>query len=132
MDQLVTAGQRDAWEAVKRINAAWREGQPERLAELFHERMAIVGPDGQRYAEGRDACVESYRTFCEQATVTGYNELDPIVDVYNHVAVVSYGFDIDYTLDGKAARESGQDFFVLERDGDGWLAVWRQLSSSPG
>jgi hypothetical protein len=94
--------------------------------------MVIVGPDGQRYAEGRDASVESYRTFCEQATVTGYKELEPTVDVYNHLAVVSYGFDIDYTLDGKPATESGQDFFVLERDGDGWLAVWRQLSSQPG
>ena len=39
------------------------EGQPERLLELFHDRMAIVGTSGNRYGVGRLACVESYRNF---------------------------------------------------------------------
>ena len=69
MDDLKTAAQKEAWDVVRRINAAWREGQPEQLSELFHDRMVIIGPDGRRFVEGKEKCVASYRGFCEYASV---------------------------------------------------------------
>jgi ketosteroid isomerase-like protein len=131
MDQLSTTAQKEVWEVVRRINAAWVERQPERLLDLFHDRIVIVGPDGQRFGEGKAACVGSYRDFCMSALVAFYRESDPQVDVYDAVAVVSYRFEIEYTIEGKIHRETGRDLFVLEKESDRWLAVWRQLVAQP-
>jgi uncharacterized protein (TIGR02246 family) len=131
MDGPNTAAQREVWDVVRRINAAWREGHPERLSELLHDQMVIIGPDGRRFAEGKEPCVASYREFCESAPVTFYQESDPQVDVYETTAVVSYQYEIEYSLEGKVHREAGRDVFVLEKQDGRWLAVWRQLSSQP-
>ncbi len=131
MDLPMSGTQMEAWDVVRRINAAWREGHPERLSELFHDRIAIVGVDGRRYGEGKVACADSYRSFCEHATVTHYQESDPAVEIYDTVAIVNYGFEIEYEIEGKSSRESGRDVFVLEKIDGRWLAVWRQFSAQP-
>jgi hypothetical protein len=128
MNQLTTAVEKEVWEVVQRINSAWLERQPERLRELFHDRIVIVGVDGRRYGEGCAACVESYRSFAEQATVVLYQESDRQVDVYGTVAVVGYRFEIEYTMNEKTSRDTGRDLFVLENENDRWLAVWRQVA----
>src|SRR5262249_43485996 len=110
---------------------AWLEKQSERLLDLFHDRIVIVGADGQRFGVGKDACAESYRSFSEQASVTFYQESDRQIDVYSTVAVVSYRFEIEYAMEGKSSRETGRDIFVLEKEGGRWLAVWRQLTAQP-
>jgi uncharacterized protein (TIGR02246 family) len=131
MDGPYTAAQQEVWDVVRRINAAWREGHPERLTDLFHDRMVIIGPDGRRFVEGKEPCVASYRGFCEYASVAHYRESDPQVDVYNTTAVVSYPFEIEYTIEGKVNRETGRDVFVLEKQHGRWLAVWRQVFTQP-
>jgi hypothetical protein len=90
--------------------------------------VVVVGPDGKRYGEGKDAVVESYRSFAQQATISDYRESDGQIDIYDTVAVVSYRYDIDYTIEGKSSRETGRDLFVLEKHDGGWLAVWRMMT----
>jgi uncharacterized protein (TIGR02246 family) len=128
MSELSTPAQKEVWDLVRRINAAWREGQPERLLELFHDRMAIVGTSGNRYGVGRLACVESYRNFIASAQITLFEEIDPSVDLYETVTIVSYRFKIEYAMGGETHKETGRDTFVLERVDGKWLAVWRQLT----
>jgi hypothetical protein len=127
MHELSTPAQKDVWRIVRQINAAWVEGKPERLVEHFHDRMAIVGTSGNRYGVGNLACVESYRNFIATAQIARFKEIDPSVDVYETVAIVSYRFEIEYAMGGKTYQETGRDTFVLERINDKWLAVWRQL-----
>ena len=129
MDWLMTEDQKDAWETVRRINAAWLEGHCERLDELFHDRVVVVGPDGTRYGEGKEAVVESYRDFGRRATILEFRESDGKVDVYDTVAVVSYRFDIDYAIDGQSSRETGREVMVLKKHGGRWVAVWRMLTA---
>jgi uncharacterized protein (TIGR02246 family) len=131
MDELTTAAQKEVWEVVRRINAAWLERQPGRLLDLFHDRIVIVDVGGRRLGVGKDTCADSYRSFCDQATVTHYHESNPQVDVFNSVAVVGYHFEIEYTMEGKTSRETGRDVFVLEKENGRWLAVWRQLVAQP-
>jgi hypothetical protein len=125
--ELSTPAQKDVWRIVRQINAAWVDGKPERLLEHFHDRMAIVGTSGNRYGVGKLACVESYRNFIASAKIARFEETDPSVDVCETVAIVSYRFEIEYTMGGKTHQETGRDTFVLERINDKWLAVWRQL-----
>jgi hypothetical protein len=128
MNELATPAQRDVWQIVRQINAAWVEGQPERLLEHFHDRMAIVGTSGNRYGVGKLVCVESYRNFIASAQITLFKETDPSVEVYETAAIVSYRFEIAYTMAGKSHQETGRDTFVLELVDGKWLAVWRQLA----
>jgi ketosteroid isomerase-like protein len=129
MDQPNAAIQKKAWEVVRRINAAWLERHTERLLDLFHDRVVIVGAGGQRMAEGKVACIASYRSFSDHASVGLYRESEAQIDVYDRVAVVSYRFEIEYTTAGKTSRMTGRDTFVLEKDGRRWLAVWRVVIS---
>jgi uncharacterized protein (TIGR02246 family) len=129
MEWLMSEDQKDAWEVVRRINAAWLEGHPERLSELFHDRVVVVGPDGTRYGEGKEAVVESYRDFIQKATIGEFRESDGKVDLYDAVAVVSYRFDIEYTMEGRTSRENGREVMVLEKHDGRWLAVWRMITA---
>jgi ketosteroid isomerase-like protein len=129
MDWAMTEDQKDAWETVRRINAAWLEGHCERLDELFHDRVVVVGLDGARYGEGKEAVVESYRDFGRRATISEFRESDGKVDVYDVVAVVSYRFDIEYAIDGQSSREAGREVMVLEKHDGRWLAVWRMVTA---
>jgi hypothetical protein len=131
MDEITSATQKEVWEVVRRINTAWLERQPDRLLDLFHDRIVIVGPDGQRFAEGKAMCAASYRGFCELASVAFYHESDPQVDVYHAVAIVGYRFEIEYAIEGKVNRETGRDLFILEQVDGRWLAVWRHVVSRP-
>jgi hypothetical protein len=127
MNELSTPAQKDLWQMVRQINAAWVEGQPDRLLEYFHDRMTIFGTSGNRYGAGKLACVESYRNFINSAQIGRFEETDPSVDVFESVAIVGYRFEIEYTMNGKTHQETGRDTFVFERKNDKWLAVWRQL-----
>jgi hypothetical protein len=129
MDWLTTEDQKAAWEAVRRINAAWLEGHFDGLDELFHDRVVVVGPDGTRYAEGKPAVIESYRDFGRRATVSDYRESDGEIDVFEATAVVSYRYDITYSIDGQSSQEAGRDIMVLEKYDGCWLAVWRMVTA---
>ncbi len=129
MEWLTTDAQKTAWETVRLINAAWLEGHFDQFDELFHDRFVIVGPDGTRYAENKEAAVESYRDFTRRATVSEYRESDGRIDVYDAVAVVSYRYDITYAIDGQSSQENGRDILVLEKHDGRWLAVWRLVTA---
>jgi hypothetical protein len=122
-----TKAQRDIWRFLRDLNARWVEGRPEDLADFFHEDMVIIAPGFKERIKGRKACVESYKGFSGQASIHDFKEVDPSIDVYGDTAVVSYGFEIIYEMDGETYHETGNDLFVLAHQGDRWRAVWRTL-----
>lgn len=117
----------DAWETVRLITEAWRGGRVDDLAPWFHERAVIVDDRHAILADGRSACVESYRAFVTQATVEAYWEGMPEQRVVGPVAWMAYPFALTYRLGGAAHRESGSDALVLVWGGERWEVVWRQV-----
>ncbi|MGH9280919.1 MAG: nuclear transport factor 2 family protein [Acidimicrobiales bacterium] len=116
------------WETVQRINQAWRDGDAAGIGGLFHEDAVIVHPGFEGRSEGRDACVRSYQEFAEQAAVQRLDAFDAHTDVVGDTAVVTYGFEIDYQVEGELLNDSGRDVFVLRRENGGpWQAIWRTL-----
>ena len=115
------------WKVVQKINKMWRSGDVDGLGELFHPDAVVVHPGFEDRAQGRAACVDSYREFAGLTTVTRLDEFDQQVDVVGDTAVVTYGFRIDYEMDGKANTDRGHDVFVLKRGGGGWKVVWRTV-----
>jgi hypothetical protein len=114
-------------DVVRRLNEAWRTGRFERMPALFHEQAVIVDAAHQPLAQGRTACVESYRGFVASAAVEEYAEEAPTIARFEGTAVVSYPFRIRYTIGGQSYHETGSDCLVLTHAPSGWLIVWRQL-----
>lgn len=115
------------WHTVQKLNKEWVNNKSDELAYYFHKDMVIAGPDMHELARNRTECIQSYKDFMNQAVVHNYKESDPIVNVIAYTAVVSYKFDIDYTLKGKNYKESGKDLFVMIKEEERWQAVWRML-----
>jgi len=117
---------------LRKINDAWLKGRPEdiphALSACFHPDICIKGPGFQQLAKGRDACVQSYQEFLQQAAIKACTLSDPEVDVYGDTAVATFKWDMTYVLNGQEYRESGHDLFVLSRLDGQWLASWRPCS----
>jgi len=112
---------------LRSINQAWTQGHTEDLALYFRDDVVIVNPGFQGRLEGKQACIDSYKEFVDQATIQDYQEAEIVVDVWEDTAVASYHFEIDYKMSGTEYHDTGHDLFVFVREGEQWRAVWRTL-----
>lgn len=119
--------QEAVWEVMQKINQAWVHNRPGEMESHLHPDMVIITSDVEYRADGRDACIDSYKDFCKRATIREYKEEKPNVDIFDDQAVVIYQFDISYDLEGEVHRDRGSDIFVFRREKDQWLAIWRTL-----
>lgn len=125
-----TAAQQEVWDALQQINSAWLYGDHEALAELLHPEMVIVPPGFGEHITGRDACLAGYREFSRSAQVESYAESDANVDLFGDTAVVSYRYELIYTLADTRYQDAGQDVYVFVRNDGQWQAAWRALLSA--
>jgi hypothetical protein len=124
---LLSEAQAEIRHMLKRINDAWVKGRTDDLEEFFHEQMVIAHPGSGSQGRGRQACVESYRTFTSQATVRRLKESHHHIDVWDDTAVATYRFELDYEMKGETHRDVGTDLFVFVRQQNKWRAVWRTI-----
>lgn len=113
---------------VRRLNAAWPAGRLEELAGLFDPAVVLVHLDpGAGRLTGRDAVVDSYRQFLDQAELHRF-EMDAVdADVFGTTAVASCTYTVDYGLEGGRWVESGRELLVLRSGDPGWRIVWRAV-----
>jgi hypothetical protein len=119
------------WEAVLAGNRAWREGRPEDVASLFHRDAVMEAPDGRTLCRGREAMVQSFVEYTRAVDTLHFRETDHVVHVAGATAVVSYGFDVIYEVEGKRHDEVGRERLVFALDDGLWTAVWRMQTSAP-
>lgn len=118
-------------DVLARLESAWRHKQLDGLDLLFDEDAAIVGPGYTVYAQGRQACTESYREFALNAAVLSYEESEPTLRLWEAVAIYTFRWKMEYQREKGPKRESGTDQLVLERSADGWQIVWRYIDFAP-
>jgi hypothetical protein len=109
------------------INGCWLEGHPERLEDYFHQDMVIAALGQKVGGRGREACVQSYRGFIDQATIIYYRESDRTIDVCGDTAVACYRFEMSYRMNDQQHHDVGYDLFVFSRQEERWWAVWRTI-----
>jgi hypothetical protein len=114
-------------EVLTAVNHAWSSGRLEDLECLLHPRSVIVGPDLTRLADGRGACVASYRDFLAAVTIHKFEVRDVQTEEYEGTAVVSYGYQISYDSGGEQHDDDGRELLVLVSTEHGWQVVWRQV-----
>ena len=124
--------EKEIWDTVRALNAAWTRGNPDELAHYFHARMIAVTPVDRRRRDGQAECLAGWKGFVAAARVHDWQEIDPVIRVYDNAAVVSYDYDIDYEMSGQRCRDHGRDLMFLVRENDRWQLVGDQFSSMPG
>jgi len=116
---------------IRIINGAWINNRLEYLNEYFDDNMIIITSDYKKYAEGKEACINSYKHFTESAKTLSYIQGEPVIKYWGNTAVAVYNFEINYEIKGKAFNEKGEDIFVFNRkdeEDNYWKAVWRRVS----
>jgi len=124
---FATDAQTQVWAALERINAAWLGGALENLDAALHPRMVIVPPGFAQHIEGAADCAEGYRDFARSATVESFEVSQASVDVFGATAVVSYGYQLTYTMADKHYQDTGNDLYVFVFEDGRWQAAWRTL-----
>ena len=126
---MSAAADRDAVTALVRdLRRAWRTGDFDALARLFHADMIIAGPGGVAYAKGAAACIASYREFTRQADILAHEEAPPVVHVVRDTGIVAYVWRMTYRRDGDLSIESGSDQLVCARIDGRWQVLYRLLT----
>jgi|HubBroStandDraft_2_1064218.scaffolds.fasta_scaffold1183513_1 ketosteroid isomerase-like protein len=112
---------------IKSLNLAWRQKQFDRLDPLFAETVVLQDSEGRRLVDGKTACIQSYRDFMEIAQVLAYEEEEPDIILRPGFAVASYGWRIQYEMNGNNFDDKGRDWLALENQDGSWRVVWRLL-----
>ena len=114
-----------------RINEAWQQHRGDAMADLLSECFAcdvvMRGPGFSLAGKGREAAIQSYVEFTNQAEVKAFSAEDPTIDVAGDIAVAQYQWQMIYVLTGQEYTEQGHDLFVFSRIERRWLVVWRAL-----
>src|SRR5688572_23431005 len=111
-------------EVIERLNEAWTAGRSHECAVDFHPDAVLVTPGLKERLIGREACMQSYSDFLEQAVLHEFSALEPAVDVVGETAVAICPFKVHYEIGGHRWRESGRDILVFVRAGGRWLIAW--------
>ena len=117
---------------IRSLSVAWREKQFDRVAAFFSETVVFQDTEGHRLAEGKTACIQSYRDFMENAAVLSYNEESPDVVRTSGIAIANYRWRIDYQMNAASFHDEGRDWLALEKQDGDWRIIWRLISVSKG
>lgn len=113
---------------LEEINTAWTAGRAADLAPYFHPDIVLVAPGFAQRTAGRDACIQSFADFSQNATVQDFTTADFFIDHWGDTAVATYRYDITYTMKDTQFHDTGTDLYVFQRNGGGWQAVWRTMT----
>jgi uncharacterized protein (TIGR02246 family) len=112
---------------LERFTAAWQASDSEALRGILHPDCVFVPPGGATRAQGRDACIATYRDFFARAEIVSYKE-EPVIDVFERVAIATVGWEMTWRMGGRDESATGRDVLVLETDGTRWQILWRTQS----
>lgn len=118
-------------ELLEAMAHAWRHHRLGELGEFLDENVVLVAPGFRERLVGRGACVESYRKFLDEATITEYVERDLSVDVFGDTAVATFSWEMEWDFEASTFRERGHDIVVLARREQGWRVVFRTQVAAP-
>ncbi|MFH1708588.1 MAG: nuclear transport factor 2 family protein [Planctomycetota bacterium] len=127
----MTSVEKEILEFIRALNTCWTKGDPQKLSEYFHERMVAITPSDRDRREGRKACVEGWAEFARGATIHSWLEHDHKVQVFQDTAIVTYYYEISFSIKSQGMEFSGREMFTLIKENGRWWVVADQFSSCP-
>ena len=116
-----------AWEVMRAIFRAWRDGHPGDMRPHLDAGIVMVLPGSGERVQGADAMLAGFEAFAAEAFTETVDVVDRQLDVVGDQAVASYAYGITYRRGGQRFRASGRDLWILGRRDGRWLAVWRTM-----
>lgn len=126
--QFDTELQREAWSVVHAINEAWVNNRAGKIGVHLHPECVMASPDFDQYLRGKEAVVQSYVDYTQQAKTMAFGIANASVDIFGDTAIVNATFVVTYALAGKTYEGGGREVWVLKRANDRWYGVWRSLA----
>jgi uncharacterized protein (TIGR02246 family) len=117
----------EAWEVMRGIFRAWRDGRPRDMRPLLDDDVVMVFPGSGDRVEGAEAMLAGFEAFVSQATTEHVDVTDRQVDVVGDQAIATYAYGITYRRGGRRWRATGRDLWILARRNGPWQAVWRTM-----
>ena len=112
---------------IDQINALWQSKQYKEIRRYLAEDVVILPPGFTDRVEGRDAYVQSYRDFDQNATVHEFSPDEPQIEIFENTAIAICPFSIKYELTDTLYRERGSDILVFSRISSAWRIIWRTM-----
>ena len=119
------------WKTLTDMNDCWTKGDGSDLVRYFHPRMVAIVPSSRERLVGRDACVAAWVGFAKSTTILSWKAIDPQIELFDNIAVVTYYFNIHFEMNGQTIEMNGRDMFTFVKEDDRWLAVADQYSPNP-
>lgn len=126
-----TPDQQAIWRTVRAMNDAWTKGNPDDLVNFFHPNMVAITATDRLRRLGQAECLAGWKSFAKATTIHHWTETEPLIQVYGESAVVSYYFDMAFTMNGQRIQMGGRDLFFFVREHGRWWAVADQYSAYP-
>lgn len=128
---MLTETQSEIWQTLRALNDCWTKGDSSGLVDFFHEHMVAITPSDRLRRTGRAECVAGWMDFAAMARIHSWRELEPTIQVYGDSAVVTYYFEMSFTVGGQEISMGGRDMFVFVKEQGRWWAVADQFSPWP-
>lgn len=127
MIRMAHGSKRSVTEVMQRISRAWLEGRVDDIEPVVHPEVVMALPGFSGRTQGREEFLAGFRDFAESATIHHFKEHDQQTDVVGDTAVVTYRYELVYERSRERYRATGRDVWVFQKQGSGWLAVWRTM-----
>lgn len=121
----------EIWTTVRAMNDAWTKGNPDDLGDFFHQDMVAITATDRNRLNGGAACIAGWKGFSNAVHIHRWEEVDPVIHVYDNSAVVAYNFDMSFDMGGQTINMGGRDMFFFVKENGRWWAVADQFSPYP-
>lgn len=116
---------------IQDMNRCWTESKPEDLNNYFHTNMVAITPTDKNRLEGKAACMAGWTVFAKNTKIHSWKEREHKIQLYENTAIVTYYFDISFSMGGQTINMSGRDMFTLIKENGKWWVVADQFSPFP-
>jgi ketosteroid isomerase-like protein len=112
---------------IANFNKAWTQGKIEDILPLLHKDAIFLAPDLKTEISGRDACLQTIKDYVNNAKTNAFNVANNTIHFWQHTAVVSIEYFIEYEMNNKIYKESGKEFWTMINESGEWQIVWRSM-----
>lgn len=116
---------------IQDMNRCWTESKPKGLNNYFHANMVAITPTDKNRLEGKTACMAVWTAFAKNTKIHSWKEREHKIQLYGNTAIVTYYFDISFSMGGQTINMSGRDMFTLIKENGKWWVVADQFSPFP-
>jgi hypothetical protein len=110
---------------VQAYDAAWLARRWSELEKLFAPDVTLMSSNFAQAIVGREAVLDYLRALMQRMYVHEYTVADPRGYTSGSVGIITYRWQLDWTVARERRSGAGRDILVLKPEASGWQLTWR-------